>query len=77
MRQYRLAVIKRMNGNIDEATVLFEKIKEKAPKLSFSTLAQRQLEYIAGTLEETVPEQLEVTENCVATQPRGVKVFRV
>ena len=77
IRQYQLAVTKRMKGDIDEAIVLFESIKEKAPKLSFSTLAQRQLEYIACTLEETAPEPLEATENCVATQPRGVKVFRV
>ena len=77
IRQYQLAVTKRMKGDIDEAIVLFESIKEKAPKLVLSVLAQKQLEYINGTLEETAPEPLAVTENCVATQPRGVKVLRV
>ena len=63
MRQYPLAVIKRMNSDIDEAVLLFEAIKEKSPKLVLSTLAQKQLEYISGTLEEETPERLEVTEN--------------
>ena len=31
-------------------------------KLVFSTLAQKQLDSISGTLEETTPEKLEVTE---------------
>ena len=52
-----------MTGDIDEAIVLFESIKEKAPKLVFSVLAQKQLEYINGTLEETAPEALAVTES--------------
>lgn len=60
--QYRLAVTKRMNGDIEEATLLFEKIKEKAPKLVLSTLAQKQLEIISGTIEEKAPEQLAVTD---------------
>ena len=34
MRQYQLAVTKRMKGDIDEAVELFESIMEKAPKLS-------------------------------------------
>ena len=62
MRQYQLAVTKRMKGDIDEAIVLFESIKEKAPKLILSTLAQNQLGYISGTLEEKAPERLGVTE---------------
>ncbi len=62
IRQYQLAITKRMKGDIDEAVTLFEIIKEKASKLVFSTLAQQQLEYISGTLEEKVPERLEVTE---------------
>ena len=74
MRQYQLAVTKRMKGDVDEAVVLFEKIKEKAPKLVLSTLAQRQLDYISGTLEEKAPEQLEVTENYSAESYRKVKI---
>ncbi len=62
IRQYQLAVTKRMNGDVEEATLLFEKIKEKAPKLVLSTLAQKQLEYISGTVEEQTPERLEGTE---------------
>lgn len=75
--QYQLAVIKRIKGDIDEATLLFEKIKETAPKLFFSTLAQKQLEYISGTIEETAPEQLEVTEEYSAKPRRGVKILRL
>ena len=62
MRQYQLAVTKRMIGDVDEAISLLESIREKAPKLVFSTLAQKQLDYISGTLEETTPEKIEVTE---------------
>ena len=62
MRQYQLAVTKRMMGDVDEAISLLESIREKAPKLVFSTLAQKQLDSISGTLEETTPEKLEVTE---------------
>lgn len=76
MRQYQLAVTKRMNGDIEGASSLFEKIKEKSPKLVFSSLAQKQLEILSGALEEKTPEQLEVTENCVVTPPRKAKVFR-
>lgn len=61
-RQYQLAVTKRMKGDVNEASALFENIKEKAPKLVLSTLAQKQLDYISGTLEEKAPERLEVTE---------------
>ena len=62
MRQYQLAVVKRMKGDIDEAIVLLESVKEKAPKLILSTLAQKQLDYISGALEETSPERLVVTD---------------
>ncbi len=62
MRKYQLAVIKRRKGELDEATALFEEIKERAPKLFTSTLAQKQLEYISGELEEKVSEPLGVTE---------------
>lgn len=62
-RQYMLAVAKRMNGNVDEAIVILENVKEKAPKLVISTLAQKELDIIAGTLEETVPDRLEITED--------------
>ena len=75
IRQYQLAVTKRMKGDIDEAIVLFESIKEKAPKLVLSELAQKQLEYINGTLEETAPERLEVTENHNVKSNRKVKIF--
>ena len=61
--QYKLAVTKRMMGDIDEAIVLFENIKEKAPKLVFSTLAQKQLDIISGACTEELPEKLEITEN--------------
>ena len=61
--QYQLAVTKRMMGNVDEAVAIFEDIKEKAPRLIHSTLAQKQLDYINGTVEETVPERLANTEN--------------
>ena len=60
--QYHLAVTKRMMGDIDEAIVLFENIKEKAPKLVFSTLAQKQLDIISGACTEELPEKLEITE---------------
>ena len=62
IRQYQLAVTKRMNGDVEEATLLFEKIKDNSPKLFLSTLAQKQLDYISGTTEEA-PERLEVTKN--------------
>ena len=61
MRQYQLAVTKRMMGDVDEAISLLESIREKAPKLVLSTLAQQQLDSISGTPEETTPEKLEVT----------------
>ena len=60
---YQLAVTKRMMGDVDEATVLFENIKEKAPKLVLSTLAQKQLDIISGACTEELPEKLEITEN--------------
>ncbi len=75
MRQYQLAVAKRMNGNVDEAALLFESIKEKAPKLVLSTLAQKQLDYISGTLEEKAPERLEVTENEPVKSQRKAKII--
>ena len=75
IRQYQLAVTKRMKGDIDEAIVLFESIKEKAPKLVLSVLAQKQLDYISGVLEETSPERLEVTENHNVKSNRKVKIF--
>lgn len=74
IRQYQLAVTKRMKGDIDEAIVLFESIKEKAPKLVLSELAQKQIDYINGTLEETAPERLEVTENHNVKSNRKVKI---
>ena len=39
MRQYQLAVTKRMKSDLDEAASLFEAIKSKAPKLVFSSLS--------------------------------------
>ena len=63
MGQYQLAITKRMKGDVDEAVLLFESIKEKAPKLVFSTLAQKQLDIISGAHEEEIPEKLEITEN--------------
>ena len=60
---YQLAVTKRMMGDVDEAIVLFENIKEKAPKLVLSTLAQKQLDIISGACTEELPEKLEITEN--------------
>ena len=74
IRQYQLAVTKRMNGDVDEAVVLFEEIKERAPKLVLSVLAQKQLEYISGTLEETSPERLAVTDNHIVKSNRKVKI---
>ena len=74
MRQYQLAITKRMTGDVDDAVALFEKIKERAPGLALSSLAQQQLEYISGTLEETVPEQLEATENDTVKSCRKSKV---
>ncbi len=74
IRQYQLAVTKRMNGDVDEAVVLFEEIKERAPKLVLSVLAQKQLEYISGTLEETSPERLAVTENHTVKSNRKVNI---
>ena len=63
-----------MSGDVDEAVVLFEEIKERAPKLVLSVLAQKQLEYISGTLEETSPERLAVTENHTVKSNRKVKI---
>ena len=63
-----------MNGDVDEAVVLFEEIKERAPKLVLSVLAQKQLEYISDTLEETSPEPLAVTENHTVKSNRKVKI---
>lgn len=77
MRQYQLAVTKRMMGDVDEAISLLESVREKAPKLVFSTLAQRQLDYISGTLEETTPEKLEVTEIEPVKSRRKVKIVLV
>ena len=74
LRQYQLAVTKRMNDDVDEAVVLFKNIKEKAPKLILSTLAQKQLDYISGVLEETLPERLVVTENHTVKSHRKVKI---
>ena len=74
VRQYQLAVTKRMKGDIDEAVELFESIMEKAPKLILSTLAQKQLDYISGVLEETAPERLEVTENHIVKSNRKIKI---
>ena len=74
MRQYQLAVTKRMKGDIDAAVELFESIMEKAPKLILSTLAQKQLDYISGVLEETAPERLEVTENHIVKSNRKIKI---
>ncbi|MBO5716205.1 MAG: hypothetical protein J6S23_07445 [Clostridia bacterium] len=74
LRQYKLAVTKRMSGDIDEAVVLFKNIKEKAPKLILSTLAQKQLDYISGVLEETSPERLVVTENHTVKSHRKVNI---
>ena len=62
MRQYQLAVTKRMKGDIDGSALLLESITKKAPKLAFSTLAQKQLDIISGSPEE-VPERLAITEN--------------
>jgi hypothetical protein len=77
MRQYQLAVTKRMIGDVDEAISLLESIRETAPKLVFSTLAQRQLDYISGTLEETTPEKLEVTEIEPVKSRRKAKIVLV
>lgn len=72
IRQYQLAVTKRRNGDVDEAVVLFEEIKERAPKLVLSVLAQKQLEYISGAVEEQAPEGLAVTEDSAAKSHRKV-----
>lgn len=77
IRQYQLAVTKKVSGDTNEATALFEKIRNRAPKLFLSTLAQRQLEYISGTLEETAPEPLEVTENISGKPSKKLRIFRV
>ncbi|MBE6627725.1 MAG: hypothetical protein E7629_02235 [Ruminococcaceae bacterium] len=77
MRQYQLAVTKRMMGDVDEAISLLESIREKAPKLVFSTLAQKQLDYISGTLEETTPEKLEVTEIERVKSRRKAKIILI
>lgn len=72
IRQYQLAVTKRRNGDVDEAVVLLEEIKERAPKLVLSVLAQKQLEYISGAAEEQAPEGLAVTEDSAAKSHRKV-----
>lgn len=72
IRQYQLAVTKRRNGDVDEAVVLFEEIKERAPKLVFSVLAEQQLAYISGAVEEQAPEGLAVTEDSAAKSHRKV-----
>lgn len=76
-RRYQLAVTKKISGDTNEAITLFEKIRDRAPKLFLSTLAQRQLEYISGTLEETVPEPLEVTENISGKPSKKLRIFRI
>ena len=73
VRQYQLAVTKRRNGDVDEAVVLFEEIKERAPKLVFSVLAEQQLAYISGAVEEQAPEGLAVTEDSAAKSHRKVR----
>lgn len=73
IRQYELAVTKRRNGDVDEAVVLFEEIKERAPKLVFSVLAEQQLAYISGAVEEQAPEGLAVTEDSAAKSHRKVR----
>ena len=73
IRQYQLAVTKRRNGDVDEAVVLFEEIKERAPKLVFSVLAEQQLAYISGAAEEQAPEGLAVTEDSAAKSHRKVR----
>ena len=75
--QYQLAVTKRMKGDADEAVALFESIKEKAPKLHLSTLAENQLDYISGTLEEIPPEKIEVTETDPLKSDRKAKNIRL
>lgn len=77
MRQYQLAVTKRMMGDVDEAISLLESIREKAPKLVLSTLAQRQLDSISGTLEETTPEKLEVTNFEPVKSRRKAKIILI
>ena len=77
MRQYQFAVTKRMMGDVDEATSLLESIREKAPKLVLSTLAQRQLDSISGTLEETTPEKLEVTNFEPVKSRRKAKIILI
>ncbi len=77
MRQYQLAVTKRMMGDVDEAISLLENIRETAPKFVFSTLAQKQLDYISGTLEETTPEKLEVTEIEPVKSRRKAKIILI
>ena len=72
IRQYQLAVTKRRNGDVDEAVVLFEEIKERAPKLVLSVLAEQQLAYISGAAEEQAPEGLAVTEDSAAKSHRKV-----
>ena len=77
IRQYQLAVTRRMKGDVDEAIVLFENIKKKAPKLALSALAQKQLEYISGTLEEKAPERLDLTEIESVKLHRSAKIVRL
>ena len=77
IRQYKLAVTKRMMGDVDEASALFEGIKEKSPKLSYSTLAQKQLDYISGTAVEQAPERLEATEVYNESSSHKAKTARV
>ena len=76
-RQYQFAVTKRMMGDVDEATSLLESIRETAPKLVLSTLAQQQLDSISGTLEETTPEKLEVTEIEPVKSRRKAKIILI
>ena len=77
MAQYRLAVVKRINGEIDEAVLLFESIREKAPMLVVSRLAQKQIEIISGTIDEEMPERLEVTEKYTVKSHRAIKAIYV
>ena len=71
--QYRLAVAKRMNGDVDEAKTLLEGIREKAPKLVLSSLAQKQLDILRGEAEEEAPEGLAVTETYSAQPSRKAR----
>jgi tetratricopeptide (TPR) repeat protein len=78
IHQYQFAVTKRMMGDVDEAVACFAHIRERAPKLALSVLAQKQTDYISGTLEEALPERLEVTE-AYSLKPfnKAQRVFRL